>query len=85
MYRAKIDVTLKKAVLDPQGKAVLSALHSIGFNEAQSVRVGKFIDVMLNVSQEDEAKRTVAALCDKLLVNAVIEEYSFSLEKVDKR
>ncbi len=82
MYRAKIDVTLIRSVLDPQGKTVLNSLHSLGFNEAVDLRVGKFFDMKLDVATEEEARESVKKICDKLLVNPVIEEYSFTLEKI---
>jgi len=82
MFRVKIDVTLKKSVLDPQGKTVLSSLHSLGFNEAKDLRVGKFFNLTLDVPTVENAKEKAKAICDKLLVNSVIEEYSFSIEKI---
>ena len=82
MYRAKIDVTLIKSVLDPQGKTVLNSLHSLGFDEAKDLRVGKFFDLKLDVESEDIAEKKVHEICDKLLVNLVIEEYSFIIEKI---
>ncbi|MBU1864307.1 MAG: phosphoribosylformylglycinamidine synthase subunit PurS [Candidatus Omnitrophica bacterium] len=82
MYRVKIDVTLKKTVLDPQGKTVLLSLHSMGFPEAHDLRVGKFFDLTLDVTDEESAKKKVAEICDRLLVNPVIEDYSFAIEKI---
>mgnify|MGYP006288114521 CR=1 FL=1 len=82
MYRAKIDVTLKKSVLDPQGKTVLSALKSFGFSEPTDMRVGKFFDITLDVQNSEAAEKSVHAMCEKLLVNSVIEEYSFTVEEI---
>ncbi len=84
MYKAKINVTLKKSVFDPQGKTVLDALHSLGFQEASKLRVGKFFDLNLKAKNEKEAEKEVRAMCDKLLVNPVIEEYEFQIEE-DKK
>lgn len=82
MYRVKIDVTLKKTVLDPQGKTVRSALHTMGFNEVEDVRVGKFCDIAIDVATEEEAKKKVHDICHKLLVNPVIEEYAFTIDNI---
>jgi len=82
MYKAKIDVTLKKAVLDPQGKTVLSSLKSMGFSAPTNMRVGKFFDVTLDVPSKEKAEEAVHAMCDKLLVNPVIEDYHFIIEEV---
>ncbi len=82
MYRAKVNVTLKKSVFDPQGKTVLDALHSLGFKEAERLRVGKFFDLNLKAKTKKEAELKVKAMCDKLLINPVIEEYAYELEEV---
>ena len=82
MFRVKIDVTLKKAVLDPQGKTILLSLHSLGFDKANDIRVGKYFDLKLDVDNADIAREQAIAICDKLLVNSVIEEYSFVIEEI---
>jgi len=82
MFKAKIDVTLKKSVLDPQGQTVLHALDMLGFKSAKDVRVGKYFEVTLNSRSGKEAESEIKAMCDKLLINPVIEEYSFKLEEV---
>ena len=76
---ARIFVTLKKAVLDPQGKAVQRSLARLGFPEARDVRVGRFIEIALEVGSREEAQKRVDAMCKKLLANTVIEEYRFEL------
>jgi len=80
--RALIYVTLKPKVLDPQGKAVRGALHSLGYQEAADVRVGKYIEVTIEGSG-DEARRLAEArveeMCEKLLANPVIEQYRFEI------
>ena len=83
MYKAKINVTLKKSVFDPQGKTVLDALHSLGFKGAEKLRVGKFFDLDLKAKSEKEAEKEVHDMCDKLLVNPVIEEYEFQIEEAN--
>jgi phosphoribosylformylglycinamidine synthase subunit PurS len=76
--KIRVDVTLKAGVLDPQGKAVEQALHTLGFPEVQSARVGKVIE--LDLSTEDPAAATAAAtaMAEKLLANCVIEDYRIS-------
>jgi len=81
-FNAKLNVTLKKSVLDPQGQTVLDALHHLGFNDTEDLRVGKFFEVSLKAKDENEAKSQIANMCDKLLINPVIEEYTVNLQKV---
>jgi phosphoribosylformylglycinamidine synthase len=81
MYKALINVTLKKSVLDPQGKTVLHALDSLGFKEAKDLRVGKHFELLLETSTRQKAEERVRAMCDKLLINPVIEEYSFEVKE----
>jgi phosphoribosylformylglycinamidine synthase len=76
---ARVFVTLKKAVLDPQGKAVQRSLSRLGFPEARDVRVGRFIEIALEAGSRDEAQKRVDAMCKKLLANTVIEEYRFEI------
>ncbi|MGJ4746293.1 phosphoribosylformylglycinamidine synthase subunit PurS [Leptospira selangorensis] len=75
MFIARINVTLKESVLDPQGNTVKSTLHELGEKAVQDVRVGKYIEVKLDSPDLETAKKTVANLCEKLLVNHVIETY----------
>ena len=79
MYKATINVTLKKSVLDPQGQTVLHALESLGFNEAKALRVGKFFEMKLDATSREKAEARIREMCDKLLTNPVIEEYSFQI------
>ncbi len=83
MYKATINVTLKKSVLDPQGQAVLHALGTLGFQEAKGLRVGKYFELTLDGSNRAEAESRVREMCDKLLINPVIEEYSFQLQEIN--
>jgi len=77
--KAKIHVTLKQGILDPQGKAIEHALDSMGFKNAANVRVGKYME--LDVSENDKAKAEVQVkqMCEKLLANTIIEEYRYEL------
>ena len=81
MFQARVNVTLKKSVLDPQGKTILNALHSLGFDEPQNVRVGKFFEIQLKGESKSALEEKIHAMCDKLLVNPVIEEYSYSVDE----
>lgn len=81
MVRAKVYVTLKSGVLDPQGETVKGALETLGFSGVRDVRIGRFLVITLNdVSRQDAASR-VEAMCKKLLTNPVIEDYRFELEE----
>ena len=73
--KARVVVTLKRSVLDPQGLAVGRALSSLGFAEVQGVRLGKVIELDLSETDPGKARERVAAMCEKLLANTVIEEY----------
>ena len=74
--KARVIVTLKTGVLDPQGKAIEGALASLGFSGVGSVRQGKVFDVELEGSDKARAKAELEAMCEKLLANTVIEDYS---------
>lgn len=76
---AKIYITLKNGVLDPQGKAVQHSLESIGYKEAQDVRVGKFIELKLSDMPKSEAEKKVKEMCENMLANTVIENYRFEI------
>jgi phosphoribosylformylglycinamidine synthase len=77
--KALIHVTLKPGVLDPQGKAVQTALSSLGFSGVDSVRQGKFIEIGLSETDIAKARGNVEAMCEQLLANAVIENYSIEI------
>ena len=76
---AKIYVTLKKGVLDPQGKAVQHSLESLGYNEVKDIRLGKYMEVRLDDMNGDEAEARIQQMCEKLLANPVIEDYRFEI------
>lgn len=77
--KARIKITLKNGVLDPQGKAIEGALSSLGFTGVDEVRQGKYIEVALAESDEAKAKAAVERMCKELLANMVIENYSYEL------
>ena len=76
MIKARVTVTLKNGVLDPQGKAIEGALGALGFSGVGSVRQGKIFDVELQGSDKAGAEAELKAMCDRLLANTVIENYS---------
>lgn len=78
--KAKIHVTLKNGVLDPQGKAIANALHQLGFAEVENVRQGKFIEVEFAGTDAAKARDAVDSMCKKLLANTVVENYRFEIE-----
>lgn len=74
--KAKIHITLKNGVLDPQGQAIAGALGHLGFEGVNNVRVGKYIELEL---ADGTSKEQIAAMCDKLLANTVIENYAVEI------
>lgn len=78
--KAKIYITLKQGVLDPQGKAVQHALASLGFQGVQDVRIGKYVEINLNHADRRASEEEVKQMCEKLLANTVIESYRYELE-----
>ena len=78
--KAKIHVTLKPGILDPQGKALEHALDSLGFKNAAHVRVGKYMEVELTENDKAKAEADVKQMCEKLLANTIVEEYRYDLQ-----
>ncbi|MER8546720.1 MULTISPECIES: phosphoribosylformylglycinamidine synthase subunit PurS [unclassified Mesorhizobium] len=79
MIKARITVTLKNGVLDPQGKAIEHALSAMGFGGIGQVRQGKVFDIELAESDKAKAEADLKAMCDKLLANTVIENYAVEI------
>ncbi len=77
--KARINITLKHGVLDPQGKAIENALASLGFKGVNEVRQGKYIEVELAETDEKRAGELVEKICKDLLANTVIENYAYEL------
>ncbi len=77
--KARVLITLKAGVLDPQGKAVQKALGALGFDGIETVRQGKVIEIDLDEADEIAARTRVSSMCDKLLANTVIENYDIEL------
>jgi len=80
MLKATVYVTIKKSVLDPQGVAVQGALHSVGFQEVESLRIGKYMELTLDTDDRAVAEERLKEMCEKLLANTVIEDYRYELE-----
>jgi phosphoribosylformylglycinamidine synthase len=78
-YLACIQVTLKPSVLDPQGATIARALGSLGFDEVEDVRAGKYLELRLAAADEAAARVRVAQMCETLLANTVVERYDFTL------
>ena len=84
MLEARIHITLKKSVLDPQGDTVRSALAYLGFQGVNDCRIGKFMVVRLNEREMVKARAQVDEMCRKLLANPVIEDYVFQITEVSE-
>jgi len=78
--KAKIIITPKKAVVDPQGKTVQSALAHMGYNDVDAVHVGKYLEIELSGSDKETARKQIDDACHKILSNPVIEDYRFEIE-----
>ena len=77
---AKIHITFKDGVLDPQGKAVHHALKDLGYNEVSGIQMGKYLELQLDGVTIEEAENRVSEMCEKLFANTVIESYRFTVE-----
>ncbi len=79
MIKARVTVTLKNGVLDPQGKAIEGALGALGLDGVHQIRQGKVFDLELDTSDRAKAEEDLKAMCEKLLANTVIENYSIAI------
>jgi len=82
MYEAQIKITLKKTVADPQGLTVKHALEALGFGGIGVVRMGKFITLQLEAKDQEKAKEEAKGMCEKLLSNPIIEDFSFEVVNI---
>jgi phosphoribosylformylglycinamidine synthase subunit PurS len=82
MYLAKVYITLKPTVNDPQGLTIKGALHTLAFKSVNEVRAGKYIEIKIDEKDQEKAKAAVQDMCKKLLANPVIENYRFELEQI---
>jgi phosphoribosylformylglycinamidine synthase len=81
--RARVFVTLKQSVFDPQGKTVTDALHSLGYVAVRDVRQGKYFELDIDAASVEEGRRLAGEAADKLLANPVIESYRIELDQAD--
>jgi phosphoribosylformylglycinamidine synthase subunit PurS len=82
LYLAKVYVTLKPLVNDPQGRTVQGGLKNLGFASVEDVRVGKYLEIRINEMERAQAEALVSQMCRELLANPVIEEFRFELEEL---
>ncbi len=83
MYKASVRITLRPSILDPQGKATRHALESLGFDEIERVRIGKFVELWIDERTREDAERAVRAACERLLANPVMEDFEISMNKIE--
>jgi phosphoribosylformylglycinamidine synthase len=81
MYIAKIKITLRSSILDPQGKIVEHSLKSLGYDKIEGTRMGKYIELKINADLKEEAENIADKACEKLLANPVMEDYEFEISK----
>ncbi|SFB23655.1 MULTISPECIES: phosphoribosylformylglycinamidine synthase subunit PurS [unclassified Bacillus (in: firmicutes)] len=80
MFKVKVYVSLRESVLDPQGEAVKSSLHSLNYEEVTSIRIGKYMELEIEKSDR-EIEEVVNEICSRLLANPVIEDYRYEIEE----
>ncbi len=81
MYLSKVRITVRKSILDPQGKAVEHAVASLGVKGISDVRMGKYVELKIDGNSEAEARRATDEVCKKLLASPVMEDYDFEIER----
>jgi len=82
-FKANIKVTLRPSILDVQGKAAQHALENLGYSTVSSVRIGKYMEVIIGEDSRAEAEKVATEICQKLLSNPVMEDFTFELEPVN--
>ena len=83
MYLSCIKVTLRKSILDPQGKTVEHSIQSLGYKNVKDTRIGKYIELKIDAGSENDAKKITDEICKRLLANPVMEDYEFSVIKLN--
>jgi phosphoribosylformylglycinamidine synthase len=81
MYQATVKVTLRKSILDPQGKAIHQALQNLGLNEVENVRIGKLVTFDVKAASADRAKEISTEACSRLLANEVMEDFTVTIDE----
>lgn len=79
MYKAKVNITLRKSILDPKGKAAHHALQNLGLKSIEEVRIGKFVEMNIDAGSEEEAHQMAETACEKLLANEVMEDFQIEI------
>ena len=82
MFEVEVRITLKKAIADPQGLTVKDALKSLGFASVSEVRMGKLLNIKLDAESEEDAKKKAKKMCEKLLANPIIEDFSVEAKEI---
>jgi phosphoribosylformylglycinamidine synthase len=85
VFLAKVRVTLRPSILDPQGKAVEHAVATLGVDGVKDVRIGKYVEFMVDRSTEAEVRKTAEEVCRRLLANPVMEDYHLDIEQRNGR
>ncbi|MEQ6206185.1 phosphoribosylformylglycinamidine synthase subunit PurS [Enterococcus mundtii] len=83
MYFVKVYVTYKDSVLDPQGEAVKNAVHRLGYDNIEDIRIGKYFEIQVSASEE-EVEATIEAIGDRLLANVNMETYRYEINKMEE-
>jgi len=83
LYLSRIKVTLRKTILDPQGKTVEHSIQSLGYRNIKDTRIGKYIELKIDADTENDAKKITDEICKKLLANPVMEDYEFKVIKLN--
>ncbi|PAU94837.1 phosphoribosylformylglycinamidine synthase [Aliifodinibius salipaludis] len=81
MYKATVNITLRKSILDPQGKAAHNALKNLGLKEVDQVRIGKLIELDIDADNKEEAHKVAETACSKLLANEVMEDFEIEIHE----
>jgi phosphoribosylformylglycinamidine synthase PurS subunit len=84
LFHSKILVTLRRSILDPQGKAVEHGIHSLGYVSVKNVRIGKYVEMDVDVPTRDEAEKITQDVSNKLLANPIMEDFTFTVEEVSR-
>ncbi len=83
-WKVRVETMLKKSILDPQGQAVKSGLDALGYKNVEDVHVGKYMEIIIKDTEtEEEVAEQIDEMCQRLLANVVIEDYSFQIEKME--
>lgn len=82
MFLAKVYVTYKTSILDPKGEAIKKAVHQLNYNTIDSVRLGKYFEVIINDTDRESAIQTIQAVSDQLLANVTMESYRYEIEEI---